>query len=413
MEYDFLDESGQILREAGRLGGIDPNVMAFLVAPGRVVTFRIPLKMDDGRFRVFDAHRVRYNDALGPSRDGTRISPDLDLDEVKSLALIMSIKHAAGGIPAGGGKGGIVANPHELSTREFESLCRAYIRFLRPRGQAYDVPGADIGTDLQTMSWMLDEYESVTGYHEPAAVNDKPPILGGSLGGYEATGSGVFDVFRVAADQAGIDVEKTRVAIQGFGQVGSVAASKFYEAGCDVVAVSDSRGGVYANDGLDIPGLLAHKQATGKVTGFTGSQAITSEEMLECDCDVLVPASVQGVITADNADRIKARMLVEAANAPTTVKAEAMLLEKETIIVPDVLANAGSVHLCQMERSQGLSDNYWDIDTINRLRQARLARGYREAVNTATEHRLKSVRLGAWINGLKRIEEAMHLRGWC
>ncbi|WP_152205753.1 Glu/Leu/Phe/Val family dehydrogenase [Marinobacter changyiensis] len=413
MEYDFLDESGQILREAGRLGKIDPNVMEFLAAPGRVVTFRIPLKMDDGSFRVFDAHRVRYNDALGPSRDGTRISADLDLGEVTSLALIMTIKHAAGRIPAGGGKGGIAANPRELSRREFESLCRAYIRYLRPRGQAYDVPGADIGTDLQTMSWMLDEYESVTGYHEPAAVNDKPAILGGSLGGYEATGSGVFDVFREASEQAGFEIDTARVAIQGFGQVGSVAASMFYEAGCDVVAVSDSRGGVYANDGLDIPGLLAHKRATGKVADFAGSKPLTGEEMLECDCDVLVPASVQGVIGAENADRITARMVVEAANAPVTVAADAMLLARGVTIVPDVLANAGSVHVCQMERSQGLSDNYWDIETINRLRQERLARGYREAVNTAAEYRLKSVRLGAWINALKRIEEAMQLRGWC
>lgn len=413
MTYNFLDESGQILREAGRLGKIDPNVMAFLAAPARVVTFRIPLKMDDGSFRVFDAHRVRYNDALGPSRDGTRVSADLNLDEVKSLALIMSIKHAAGRIPAGGGKGGIEANPRDLSDREFESLCRAYIRNLRPRGSAYDVPGADIGTDLQSMSWMLDEHESVTGYHEPAAVNDKPPILGGSLGGYDATGSGVFDVFREASEQVGFDIENTRVAIQGFGQVGAVAARMFFEAGCNVVAVSDSRGGVYSNEGLDIPELLAHKQATGKVADFVGSKPLPSEEMLECDCDVLVPASVQGVITADNANRIKARMIVEAANAPTTVAADAMLLEKGVIIVPDVLANAGSVHLCQMERSQGLSDHYWDLDTINSLRQERLARSYREAVNTAAEHQIKSVRLGAWINALKRMEEAMQLRGWC
>ncbi|EON91988.1 glutamate dehydrogenase [Marinobacter lipolyticus SM19] len=240
-----------------------------------------------------------------------------------------------------------------------------------------------------------------------------PPILGGSLGGYEATGSGVFDVFREAAELHGVDIESARVAVQGFGQVGSVAASLFYEAGCDVVAVSDSRGGVYANNGLDIPGLLAHKQTTGKVADFRGSQPLTSAEMLECDCDVLVPASVQGVITADNADRIRARMVVEAANAPVTVAADEMLLEKGVIVVPDVLANAGSVHLCQMERSQGLSDYYWDIDTINRMRQERLTRSYREALNTAAEYQVKSIRLGAWINALKRIEEAMHMRGWC
>lgn len=413
MQYDFLEQSTRLLREAGRIGEIDPNVMAFLAAPARVVIFRIPLKMDDGSFRVFDAYRVRYNDALGPSRDGTRISAGLDLDEVKSLALIMSIKHAAGRIPAGGGKGGVVANPRELSKREFEALCRTYIRLLRPRGHAYDVPGADIGTDLQTMSWMLDEYESITGYHDPAAINDKPPILGGSLGGYEATGRGVFDVFEEAATETGFEIKDARVAIHGFGQVGSVAASMFYKAGCRVVAVSDSRGGLYANEGLDIPGLLAHKQATGKVADFADSQPMTGQDLLECDCDVLVPAAVQGVITSDTADRIKAQMLVEAANAPTTMEAEAILLEKGITIVPDVLANAGSVHLCQMERSQGLADNYWDIETINRLRHKRLVAGYRAAMNTAAKYHLKSARLGAWINALKRIEEAMQMRGWC
>lgn len=413
MKYDFLEQSTRLLREAGRIGEIDPNVMTFLAAPGRVVTFRIPLKMDDGSFRVFDAYRVRYNDALGPSRDGTRISADLDLGEVKSLALIMSIKHAAGRIPAGGGKGGVAANPRELSKREFEALCRAYIRNLRPRGHAYDVPGADIGTDLQTMGWMLDEYESITGYHDPAAINDKPPILGGSLGGYEATGRGVFDVFEEAAKETGFEIKDARVAIQGFGQVGSVAASIFYEAGCRVVAVSDSRGGVYAEDGLDIPGLLAHKQATGKVADFADSKPLTTQALLECDCDVLVPAAVQGVITAENADRIKAQMLVEAANAPTTVEADAILLEKSITIVPDVLANAGSVHLCQMERSQGLSDNYWDIDTINHLRRKRLVGGYRAAMNAAAKYEVKSARLGTWINALKRIEKAMQMRGWC
>jgi glutamate dehydrogenase len=387
--------------------------MQFLAAPARVVAFRIPLKMDDGSCRIFDAYRVRYNDALGPSRDGTRISPDLDLDEVKALALIMTVKHAAGRIPAGGGKGGIAANPRELSRREFETLCRAYIRYLRPRGAAYDVPGADIGTDLQTMSWMLDEYESITGYHDPPAINDKPPILGGSLGGYEATGCGVFEVFEEAAKETGFEIENARIAIQGFGQVGSVAASMFHEAGCRVVAVSDSRGGIYAKDGIDIAGLLDHKRQTGRVSDFPGTCAVTSDGLLECDCDVLVPAAVQGVITADNAGRIRASMLVEAANAPTTIEADHILTEKGVFIVPDVLANAGSVHLCQMERSQGLSDDYWDIETINHLRRKRLVGGYRAAVNTAAKYHINSARIGAWINAIKRVEEAMKMRGWC
>lgn len=411
--YDFLEQSTGMLREAGRAGEIDPDVLELLSAPGRVVTFRIPLKMDDGSCRVFDAYRVRYNDALGPSRDGTRISPDLDLDEVKALALIMSIKHAVGRIPAGGGKGGIAADPRTLSRREFEALCRAYIRYLRPRGPDYDVPGADIGTDLQTMAWMLDEYESIAGCHAPSAINDKPPILGGSLGGYEATGRGVFDVFEEAAQETGLEIQGASVAIQGFGQVGSVAAAMFSEAGCRVVAVSDSRGGVFAKEGIDIAALLEHKQATGGVDGFPGTTPLTNAGLLECDCDVLVPAAVQGVITADNAGRIRARLLVEAANAPTTLEADAVLAEKGITVVPDVLANAGSVHLCQMERSQGLYDNYWDLETINRLRRERLSGGFRTALNTAARYQVKSARLGAWIFALKRIEEAVKMRGWC
>jgi glutamate dehydrogenase len=411
--YNFLEQSTRILNLAGKTGKIAPDVMKLLEGPARVLSFRIPLKMDDGSFRVFDAHRVRYNDALGPSRDGTRISPEIDLDEVKSLALIMSIKHAAGKIPAGGGKGGIAANPRELSPREFEALCRAYMRNLRPKGPGYDVPGADIGTDLQTMSWMLDEYESVTGYHAPAAVNDKPPILGGSLGGYEATGRGVFEVFEVAANEKGLRIPDASVAIQGFGQVGSVAAAMFHAAGCRVVSVSDSSGGVHNSDGIDMAALSEHKKAVGCVSGCPGTTSISNAELLESECDVLIPAAVQGVITSENAGRLRTRLLVEAANGPTTVEADAILAEKGIPIVPDVLANAGSVHLCQMERSQGLYDNYWDIETIDQLRRERLVSGYDAALSTAARYKTQSVRLGAWINALKRIEEAVKTRGWC
>lgn len=411
--YDFLEQSTSLLRESAEYGDIDPGVVELMNSPARTLAFRIPLKMDDGSFRVFDAFRVRYNDALGPSRDGTRVSPDLDLGEVKALAMIMTVKHAAGLIPAGGGKGGIKADPRELSEREFERLCRGYMRYLQPAGPDYDVPGADVGTDLQSMAWMLDEYEQITGRHAPAAVNDKPPILGGTLGGYEATGRGVFDVFREAAEESGLQMKGARVAVQGFGQVGSVAAQLFEEAGCAVIAVSDSRGGVYAEDGIDVPALLEHKHGTGGVGGLRGTTPITNAELLESDCDVLVPAALQGVITTDNAGRVKARMVVEAANAPTTLEADAILLENGVTVVPDVLANAGSVHLCQMERTQGLTDDYWDADTINRLRRERLLAGYRAALNTAARFELKSVRLGAWINALKRIEEAVKARGWC
>ncbi|WP_404364288.1 Glu/Leu/Phe/Val dehydrogenase [Marinobacter sp.] len=411
--YDFLEQSTRLMRQAAELGNINSSVIELLSAPGRVVSFRIPLKMDDGSCRIFDAYRVHHNDALGPTRDGTRVSPELDLDECKALALVMSVKHAAGMIPAGGGKGGIAADPQKLSKREFEQLCRAYIRHLRPSGPDFDVPGADVGTDMQAMAWMLDEYEQITGRHTPAAINDKPPILGGTLGGYEATGRGVFDTFAAAAKDIGFEIEGATVAIQGFGQVGSVAAKSFQEAGCRVIAVREVDSGVYAEAGIDINELLEHREKTGSLADFPGTTAIDNDGLFGCECDVLVPAALQGVITEQNAGEIKAKMVVEGANAPTTLEAEEILIKRGITVVPDVLANAGSVHLCQMERTQGIADQFWDRETIESERCRRLINGYEAAAAMAKEHELKSVRLGAWINALKRIEEAVLTRGWC
>ncbi|MFL1467615.1 Glu/Leu/Phe/Val family dehydrogenase [Marinobacter sp. HN1S83] len=410
---DFLEQSTRLMHQAAEIGKINPDVVELLSAPGRATSFRIPLKMDDGSSRVFDAYRVCHTDALGPTRDGTRISPDLNLDECKALALVMSIKHAAGRIPAGGGKGGIAADPGKLSKHELERLCRAYIRYLRPSGPDCDVPGADVGTDMQSMAWMLDEYEQITGRHSPVAVNDKPPILGGVLGGYEATGLGVFEVFQAAAEQIDFKLEGARVAIQGFGQVGSVAAQAFHNAGCKVIAIREIDSGVYAEEGLDIDELLNHREKEGSLKNFPNTQPITNEELFSCDCDVLVPAALQGVITKEVAENVKARILVEAANAPTTLEADELLLDRGVTIVPDVLANAGSVHLCQMERTQGLADDYWGAETISEQRRQRLVYSYQQATECAEHHQLKSIRLGAWINALKRIEEAVIARGWC
>lgn len=410
--YDFAEQGNLLLHRAGEAGGIDPAVIDLLSAPARVVSFRLPVRMDDGSRRIFDAYRVRYSDALGPSRDGTRVTPDIEVNEVKALGLLMTIKHAAGRIPAGGGKGGIAADPRALTSGEFERLCRAYMRYLRPSGPGYDVPGADIGTNPQTMAWMLDEYEQITGNHAPAAVNDKPAVLGGSLGGQAATGRGVVDALTMAAGHLNLELEGARVAIQGFGQVGSEAAERLHAAGCRVVAVSGSRGGIHDPDGLDIPALRRHAREHGGIYDFPGAGAIDNDALLGLDCDILMPAAVQGVITEANAGRIRARLLVEAANGPTTVAADEMLHANGVRVVPDVIANSGSVHVCQMERSQGLYDNYWDAQTIEGLRRERLLGAYTEALDTAGELGLASARLGAWVNALRRIEEAVHYRGW-
>lgn len=409
---DFFRDSVQFLHEAAKVGEIDPKVVELLETPTRILMFRLPLKMDDGERRIFDAYRVHYNDALGPCRDGTRITPDLNLDEVKALGLLMCIKHAAGHIPAGGGKGGIAADPAKLSDRELERLCRAYIRALRPQGPAYDIPGADIGTSGQTMAWMLDEYETINGYHCPAAISDKPPVLGGTLGGDAATGRGLYDVVVAASEYFDIGLSDASVAIQGFGQVGSVVASSFHEAGVPVVAVSDVTGGVYRAEGLDIPALTQHVDESGSLEGFKDGDSLNNQELLECECTVLIPAAIQGVIDDDNADRIKAKMLVEGANAPTSFEADRILAGKGVRIVPDIIANSGSVHVCQMERSQGLYDNYWDADYIDTQRRKRVLDSYHRARETAKRYRIESDRLGAWINALQYTEKVIHTRGW-
>ena len=399
------------LKTAGELGGIDENVIELLSGPKRIQEFRIPLKMDKGDLRIFTAYRVHYNDALGPCKDGTRIVPDLTLDEVKALAFFMTVKHAVAGIPGGGAKGGIKADPRKLSEKELEQLCRAFIRNLQPKGPWADVPGADIGTSEKTMAWMLDEYEQVIGYHMPAAINDKPPILGGSLGGMEATGRGVSHALSAAAKDIGLSIKGARIVIQGFGQVGSVVADLLRSAGAKVVAVSDIDGGIKNDNGLDILKLSQHVEKTGSVINFSGTEATTNEEIFGLDCDILILAAVQSVIHDENVEKVKAKLIAEGSNGPITTSAEMVLLDRGVAVVPDVVANCGSAIVCSFERTQGLTDDYWDIETVNTRMEQRILKAYQEAVATAKEFGTRSIRNGAWIFALKKIERAMKLRG--
>jgi glutamate dehydrogenase len=402
----------QTLNRAGQRGGINPRVLEILQEPKRIQQFRIPLKLEDGSFQVFPAYRVHYCDALGPFRDGTRIRPDLSLDEIKALGLFMTVKHCAAAIPAGGAKGGIKADPAALSARDMEQLVRAFIRNLQPKGPWGDVPGADIGTGEQAMAWMLDEYEQITGQHCPAALNDKPAILGGSLGGEEATGRGVFLTLMAAAADMGLAVDGARAVVQGFGQVGSALAELLAGTGCRIVAVSDVSGGVYRAAGLDIGALKQHVARTGSVTDFPGTEPVANDDLFGVDCDIAVPAAVQSVIHRNNAERITARLIVEGANGPVTTEADAILHDKGVVIVPDVIANSGGATVCHFERTQGLSDQYWDLETVNRQLEKRILAAYRSAAERAEEAGGATLRLGAWIHALKMLEQAMQLRGW-
>jgi glutamate dehydrogenase/leucine dehydrogenase len=400
------------LNQAGELGGINARVMEFLQEPKRIQLFRIPLKLEDGSFGVFPAYRVHYCNALGPYRDGTRIRANLTLDEIKALGLFMTIKHCVADIPAGGAKGGIKADPNRLSKNDMERLVRAFVRNLQPRGPWADVPGADIGTGEQAMAWMLDEYEQITGIHSPAAINDKPPILGGSVGGEEATGRGVYLTLMAAAADMGLDVQNARAVVQGFGQVGSALASLLHATGCRIVAVTDVYGGIYNSGGIDIPNLIQHVRKTGKVAEFGTSEPVDNEDIFGVDCDIAVPAAVQSVIHKGNAEKVTAKLIVEGANGPVTTEADAVLTARGITIVPDVVANSGGATVCHFERSQGLSDQYWDLDTVNTHLERRILNAYRYAKEAADDVGTGSLRLGAWVHALRKIEKAMQLRGW-
>jgi glutamate dehydrogenase/leucine dehydrogenase len=400
------------MNRAGELAGIDARVLDVLQEPKRIQQFRIPLKLENGSFKVFPGYRVHYCDALGPFRDGTRIRPDLTLDEVKALGLFMTVKHCAADIPAGGAKGGIQADPSELSRNDMERLVRAFVRCLQPRGPWADVPGADIGTGEQAMAWMLDEYEQITGRHCPAAINDKPPILGGSVGGEEATGRGVFLTLTAAAEDMGMDVSNSTAIVQGFGQVGYHLAALLHETGCRIVAVSDVHGGIVNEDGLDIPGLNAHVGQTGSVADFPGSRPLGNRDIFALACDIAVPAAVHSVIHEGNADAVRAKLIVEGANGPVTNRADEILNDKKITIVPDVVANSGGATVCHFERSQGLSDQYWDLETVQAQLKKRILNAYRYAADAAQDTGAPSLRLGAWVHALRRLEKAMQLRGW-
>ena len=410
MKNDPFETALNTLRVAGEIAGLESNAIKILSQPKRVFEFTIPMKMDNGELRIFNAFRVHYNDALGEVKDGTRFVPNLDLNTVKALGFWMTIKHAVANIPAGGGKGGIRVDPAELSEWELERLVRAFIRKLPMKGAWVDVPGADIGTSAKTQAWMLDEYEEIVGFHSPAAVNDKPAEVNGTLGSMEATGTGAFFVTMEAVKN--LELSKgASIAVQGFGDVGRTITKLLYNKGFKVIAVSDIKSGVYSGEGIDIEELVKHVEDTGFVANFPGTVAITNKELLETKCDILIPAAVQSVITDENADKIKAKLIIEGANGPTTPGAEKILENNGVTIIPDVLANCGSAIVCSFERTQGLTDTYWDLETVNEKLKERILKAYKETVATAREKNT-SLRNAAWVNALTKISKAMKARGW-
>ncbi|MDI3540831.1 MAG: glutamate dehydrogenase [Thermosediminibacterales bacterium] len=392
--------------------GYEDSVYEILKEPEKVLVVSIPVKMDDGSIKTFIGYRSQHSTALGPAKGGVRFHPDVTLDEVKALSTWMTFKCGVVGIPYGGGKGGVVCNPKELSRGELERLSRGFFRAIYPIiGPEKDIPAPDVYTNAQVMAWFVDEYSSLKGYYSPGVVTGKPIRLGGSAGRTEATGRGCMFTIREAAKEIGLDMKGATVAVQGSGNVGGIAAKLIAELGSKIVAMSDSKGGIYNPDGIDPDAVLEHKAKTGSVLGFPGSQEISNDELLELDVDILVPAALENVITSKNAANIKAKIIGEGANGPTTPEADKILYEKGILVIPDILANAGGVTVSYFEWVQNLMNFYWTEEEVNNRLEGIMVRAFKEVYQMHKEHKV-NMRDAAYMVSIQRVAEAMKLRGW-
>ena len=401
------------LDEAAAILGLSPTMHAFLRVPMRELHITIPIQMDDGSFQVFQAFRVQYNDARGPNTGGIRFHPDETIDTVRALAAWMTWKTAVVDIPLGGGKGGVICDPKSLSEAELERLSRGYMRkvayFIGPDK---DVPAPDVYTTPQIMAWMMDEYEVMINRHLPGIITGKPVPLFGSLGRGDATARGGVYVVREAAKIQGLDLKGAKAAIQGYGNAGQFAHQLGRDLlGLKTVAVSDSKGGVYNEDGIDYEKALAWKQMSGSVVNFPGATNITNAELLELQVTVLFPSALENAITVDNAGRIKAKILAELANGPTTPEADEILFRNGVTVLPDFLCNAGAVTVSYFEQVQNAHNFYWPIDEVYTRLDAKMTHAYLAVHEMAEAHRVHN-RLAAYLVAVKRVADAVATRGW-
>lgn len=402
----------QQLSKTAQALNLKPAVADILKEPMRFVEVSFPVKMDDGSTRVFKGYRSQHNNALGPFKGGMRFHPEVNADEVKALSIWMTLKCAILGLPFGGSKGGVVCDPNELSSNELEQVSRRFIRSLyKVLGPENDIPAPDVNTSARIMGWMLDEFESLKGGNSPGCITGKPIILGGSYGRTEATGRGVAVIAREAARQIGLPLEGARVAVQGFGNVGSHLACILQQMGCRVIAVVDIYGGIYNPAGLDMSQLTEYVVQKGSVQGFPGATPIGNKELFATECEILIPAALENQIIAENASDIKARLVVEAANGPTSPAADQILKEKGVLVVPDILANAGGVTVSYFEWVQNLMNYCWNEAEINRRLEEMMVCAF---YNVYEMHKQKkaSMRDAAYMVAVNRLAEAMALRGW-
>ncbi len=392
--------------------GLTDAVYEILKQPLRVLEVAIPVVMDDGHVQVFTGYRAQHNDAVGPFKGGLRFAPGVTRDEVRALSMWMTFKCATLGLPYGGGKGGVICDPKKLSSRELEALSRGFIQAVSMIvGPEKDIPAPDVYTNPQIMAWMVDEFSRIRDQNSFGLMTGKPLIIGGSAGRGTATGRGCVIVAAAAAKRLGIDIKKAKVVVEGFGNAGSVAARLISEMGAKVVACNDSTGGIYNPDGLDVKAVIAYKAKTGSVKGFPGTKPVTNEELLQLECDILIPAALENQITEKVAPGVKAKIISEAANGPTTPEADAILEKKGIMAIPDVLASAGGVTVSYFEWVQNTMNYYWSEEEVNEKLAAMMNRAF-ENVYRMHETKKVTMRRAAFMVAVSRVAEAMKVRGW-
>jgi len=390
---------------------LDAGLTEYLLTPKRELIVHFPVMMDDGRIRMFTGYRVHHNTIKGPTKGGIRYHPDVTLDEMRALAMWMTWKCALMNIPYGGAKGGVQVDPKTLSQHELQRLTRRYATeisiLISPEG---DIPAPDVGTNPQIMAWIMDTYSMHRGYSTPAVVTGKPISVGGSQGRIEATGTGVMFTTLEAMKALGMTPAETRVAVQGFGNVGAIAALRMWEQGCRVVAVSDVNGGIYDSRGLDVAALIQHQARSGTVIDFPGAERINNHDLLVCDCDVLIPAALEGVIDELVAPDVQARLIAEGANGPCTMEGETILLDRGVLFIPDILCNAGGVTVSYFEWVQNLQTFFWsEKEIVQRLRDIMLD-NFRAVWQTAQEKQI-DMRTAAYTLAIRRVVDAVEVRG--
>jgi glutamate dehydrogenase (NAD(P)+) len=405
---------GAMLQEfdgAARLLNLEPGIWKILTHPKRQITVSCPVQMDNGEIEVFTGYRVQYNISLGPAKGGIRYHPGVTLDEVTALAAWMTWKCAVAHIPFGGGKGGIICDPTRMSRRELEALTRRYVaEIIDAIGPDKDVPAPDVNTNDQIMAWVMDTYSMHVGYTATAVVTGKPIEMGGSLGRREATGRGVMIVTREAAKHLGLDINAATVAVQGFGNVGSVSADLLSKTGAKIVAVTDWKGGVYNAAGLDIAKMLDYAKRHKTIDGFPGGEPIENEQLFGLDVDVLVPAALENQITMENAPIIKAKIVAEGANGPTTPEAHRHLHERGVFVIPDILANAGGVTTSYFEWVQDRHGYFWEEEEVNHRLEAKMVEAFRDVLDTSVRYKA-DMRTAAYIVAINRVATVTRMRG--